>query len=75
MTFDGLLKWYWDCAPEWANWLGIDLDGRCWYYEEEPVWSESAQMYTPTGFGKIQLAFFPYRYLCARPEEETGKTV
>ena len=26
----------WDSAPEWANWLAQDSDGRWFWYELEP---------------------------------------
>ena len=31
------MKPSWDDAPEWAQWLAMDEDGRWWWYEEKPV--------------------------------------
>ena len=27
----------WKDAPEWAEYLAMDSDGTCWWYENEPV--------------------------------------
>lgn len=31
------MKPSWDDAPEWAQWLAMDEDGRWWWYEEKPL--------------------------------------
>ena len=29
----------WDDAPEWANWLAMDIDGAWWWHNSKPVYS------------------------------------
>jgi len=31
----------WKNAPEWANWVAMDNDGIWFWYEDEPVISDS----------------------------------
>lgn len=31
------MKPSWKDAPEWAQWLVMDLDGSWWWHEDEPV--------------------------------------
>lgn len=30
----------WKDAPEWANYLAMDGNGRWWWYLEQPIWHE-----------------------------------
>lgn len=35
------MKPSWDDAPEWAQWLAMDGDGRWVWYETEPFFNQS----------------------------------
>lgn len=45
----------WKDAPEWANWLAMDGDGRVFWYEKMPKPGLSLQVWNPTS-GKARLA-------------------
>lgn len=35
----------WKDAPEWANWLAMDGDGRWNWYNCEPIWDSELQIW------------------------------
>ncbi len=49
------MKPAWKDAPEWANWLAMDLGGRWWFYECIPV--KEIDCWSPHG-GKMEDASY-----------------
>jgi hypothetical protein len=55
----------WKDAPKWASHLAMDENGQWWWFENEPLKSETCWY---TDLGKIELAFSPYNHWEKSPE-------
>lgn len=42
------MKPSWDDAPEWANWLAMDGDGRWVWYDNKPFFDEAYDSWQQT---------------------------
>jgi hypothetical protein len=38
----------WKDAPEWANWLGCNVDGDWFWFEDEPAPNNKGSFHVPT---------------------------
>jgi hypothetical protein len=43
----------WKDAPEWAQWLGMDLDGAWWWFASAPAKHENGWMPKPKTLCRI----------------------
>ena len=46
----------WDDAPDWANYLAMDVNGKWWWFEHEPALTIGSWL--PIG-GRVQVAKGP----------------
>jgi hypothetical protein len=61
------MKPTWDKAPERANWLAQDSDGKWWWHENEPKYGNTMWIQT----GEVWPAWIPTKWnntLEARPK-------
>ena len=50
------MKPNWKDAPEWANWLAMDLGGYWWWYEYKPKFSSWYTGFISSGKGDFTAA-------------------
>lgn len=55
------MKPSWECAPEWANYLAMDDDGRWYWYEHMPnyrfnIWWQSRESRKALALDKLYIA-------------------
>jgi hypothetical protein len=66
----------WDNAPDWAKWVAKDMDGHCYWYENEPILHSYGSLWYVLSGNYLQTdAECPTLEKMSRPEEIKQRSV